>query len=307
MRPELDATQFIQYNYWDSGHKGLLSGEALLYDLKRLEMAYHDSNKRELEMTRHISLRQLDPLALINLRVTGSCTFTMPEWLFDRDCPGHYMRRIKSVALSFPSVVGPYGSVNCALTLQASSVRTSALLSNGVYGRNPTPDDDRFVDYFGSTDVVVTSGARNDSGLFETNLRDERFLPFEGAGAIGTWTLTLRGKARSLILASAATLTSASRPSGPSVTSSAVRDSFSDWYHSYWSWSWSRRPSCQPSLSKSWPPRLPSWSPRPPDWAMACEVSEVDRSRVIAGDVTTENRPTAARNFRRSESASPMS
>jgi hypothetical protein len=27
--------------------------------------------------------------------------------------------------------------------------------------------------------------------MFETNLCDERFLPFEGAGAISTWTLSL--------------------------------------------------------------------------------------------------------------------
>jgi len=27
--------------------------------------------------------------------------------------------------------------------------------------------------------------------MFETNLKDERFLPFEGAGAISTWTLSL--------------------------------------------------------------------------------------------------------------------
>ena len=144
MRPELNDTQFVQFNYWDTGHKGLLSGEGLLYDLKRLEMAYHDSNKRELEMTRHVSLRQLDPLALIDLRVKGSCTFTIPEWLFDRDCPGQYMRRVKSVALSIPSVVGPYASVNCVLTLQSSSVRTSALLANNAYGRNATQDDARF-------------------------------------------------------------------------------------------------------------------------------------------------------------------
>ena len=78
MRPELDATQFIQYNYWDSGHKGLLSGEALYLDIKRMELAYHDSNKRELELTRHVSLRQLDPLALLALKVTGSCTVTVP-------------------------------------------------------------------------------------------------------------------------------------------------------------------------------------------------------------------------------------
>ncbi len=131
MRPELDETQFIQFNYWDTGHQGLLSGEALHLDIKRMEMAYHDNNKRELELTRHVSLRQLDPLALLTLRITGSCTVTVPEWLYDRDCPGHYMRRIKSVGLSMPSVVGPYTSVNCTLSLQSSTMRISPLLANG--------------------------------------------------------------------------------------------------------------------------------------------------------------------------------
>ena len=32
--------------------------------------------------------------------------------------------------------------------------------------------------------------------MFETNLHDERFLPFEGSGAISTWTLTLPGELR---------------------------------------------------------------------------------------------------------------
>ena len=121
MRPELDQTQFIQFNYWDTGHQGLLSGEALHLDIKRMEMAYHDNNKRELELTKHVSLRQLDPLALLSLRITGSCTVTVPEWLYDRDCPGHYMRRIKSISVSVPSVVGPYTSVNCTVTLQGST------------------------------------------------------------------------------------------------------------------------------------------------------------------------------------------
>jgi hypothetical protein len=98
MRPELDAAQFIQFNYWDAGHQGLLSGEALYLDVKRMEMAYHDNNKRELELTRHVSLRQLDPLALLSLRITGSCTVNVPEWLYDLGCPGHYMRRIKNVS-----------------------------------------------------------------------------------------------------------------------------------------------------------------------------------------------------------------
>jgi hypothetical protein len=191
MRPELDETTFIQFNYWNSGYQGLLSGEALHLDLKRMELAYHDNNKRELEITRHISLRQLNPMALLSLRTTGQCTFTVPEWFFDRECPGHYMRRIKTVALSLPSVVGPYTTVNCSLTLQSSSVRVSSLLKNNQYARQGS-DDDRFVDYFGSINSIVTSTATNDSGMFETNLHEERFLPFEGAGAANsTWTLQL--------------------------------------------------------------------------------------------------------------------
>ena len=160
MRPELDATQFIQFNYWDSGHQGLLSGEALYLDIKRMELAYHDNNKRELELTRHISLRQLDPLALLTLRLTGSCPLTVPEWLLDRDCPGHYMRRIKSVSLSIPSVVGSFTSINCTLSLQSSTLRVSPSLNGGVYARDTTQDDTRFVDYFGGAESLSPAGGR---------------------------------------------------------------------------------------------------------------------------------------------------
>jgi hypothetical protein len=38
---------------------------------------------------------------------------------------------------------------------------------------------------------IVTSTAHNDSGLFETNLHDERYLPFEGSGVISEWQLEL--------------------------------------------------------------------------------------------------------------------
>ncbi|MBX9895652.1 MAG: hypothetical protein K2Y09_10810 [Nitrosomonas sp.] len=189
MRPELDAQDFVKFNYWDAGRKGLLSGEALYRDVKRMEMAYHDSNKRELELTKSISLRQLNPVALLELKSIGTTQVTIPEWLFDLDGPGHYMRRIKSVALSIPAVTGPYTSVNCTLSLLQSSVRKSPVAGED-YARQGT-EDDRFVDYIGAVQSIVTSGAQNDSGMFETNLRDERFLPFEGAGAISTWKLDL--------------------------------------------------------------------------------------------------------------------
>jgi hypothetical protein len=86
MRKELADMNFIKFNYWDSGRKGLLSGEALYLDLKRMEMAYHDHNKREYEMTKHVSLQQLNPNALLQLKATGSCEITIPEWLLtDKD------------------------------------------------------------------------------------------------------------------------------------------------------------------------------------------------------------------------------
>jgi hypothetical protein len=189
MRPEVDETDYVRFNYWDGGRKGLLSGEALYLDVKRMELAYHENNKREYELTKHVSLRQLNPVALLALRTTGSCQVTIPEWLFDLDTPGHYMRRIKSVALSIPSVVGPYSSVNCTLSLLRSSLRKSPI-AGGDYARDGS-DDVRFVDYVGASQSIVTSSAQNDSGMFEINLRDERFLPFEGAGVESTWKLEL--------------------------------------------------------------------------------------------------------------------
>ena len=154
-------------------------------------MAYHDNNKRELELTNHVSLRQLNPLALLTLKATGTCQVTIPEWLYDRDCPGHYMRRIKSVALSIPSVVGPYTSVNCTLSLLRRAVCGSPRSRRTVNTTRQGSEDDRFVDYIGAVQSIVTSSGQNDSGMFETNLRDERFLPFEGAGAESTWKLDL--------------------------------------------------------------------------------------------------------------------
>lgn len=185
---------FIQYSYLD-GIEGLFAGEKLLNDVKTMEMAWHDLNQREYEMAKHVSLLHVDPLALVQLRATGSCVFTMPEELFDLDGPGHYFRRIKSVAVTLPCVAGPYTSVNCTLTLQMSTIRTTASLTGG-YARQGS-DDSRFNDYYGTVQSIVTSSAQADSGLFETNLHDERYLPFEAMGVAGSqWQLSLPSDVR---------------------------------------------------------------------------------------------------------------
>lgn len=180
---------YLQFGYL-TGKEGLLAGEKLHLDVKRMEMAYHDLNQREYELTKHVSLLQVDPRALIQLRATGRCTVRLPEELFDMDGPGHYFRRIKTVAVSIPCVAGPFTSVNCTLTLLKSSIRKSPVLRDGLYVREGA-EDDRFSDYFGSMQAIVTSSGQNDSGLFETNLRDERYLPFENSGVVSEWQLTL--------------------------------------------------------------------------------------------------------------------
>ena len=78
----------------------------------------------------------------------------------------------------------------CSMTPYPVFIRKSALLNDDMYVREDA-DDARFDDYFGSTQSIVTSSAQNDSGLFETNLHDERYLPFEYAGAISEWQLAL--------------------------------------------------------------------------------------------------------------------
>jgi hypothetical protein len=187
----LDGQQgtFVQPGYWDSLKHGLLAGEQLHHDLKRMEVSYFEQNTREYELTKHISLVQLDPLALMALRTTDECTFDLPETLYDFDHV-HYLRRIKSVSVTIPCVTGPYAGVSCTLELRSSHIRHSTDLKGGKYARQPG-DDDRFSDDVRTVQSIVTSSGQNDSGLFETNLHDERYLPFEGAGAISTWSLKL--------------------------------------------------------------------------------------------------------------------
>jgi Tc toxin complex TcA C-terminal TcB-binding domain len=190
-----DASRtYLQAGYL-AGKEGLLAGEKLYLDLKRMENAYLDQNRRDYELTKHVSLLELAPLAVMQLRATGRCTVKLPEELFDLDGPGHYFRRIKSVAVSLPCVAGPYTSVNVTLSLLKSTIRTSALLTDGKYA--PIGGEDlRFDSHFGSSETIVTSSAQNDAGLFEPNLKDERYLPFEYAGAISEWQIQLPSAVR---------------------------------------------------------------------------------------------------------------
>jgi hypothetical protein len=187
---------FIQSGYWDSQHKGLTAGESLIFDLRRMEAQYLAGNARELELTKHVSFALTSPLQLVLLRETGQCDFTLDETLFDSDYPGHYFRRLRAVALTIPCVTGPYTGVNATLTQGSAIVRVQAPGSTGyqpwIFAAQPS--DQPVVPSWTAapgTSTIVTSHGQNDAGLFDVNLRDERWLPFEGRGAVSNWNLTL--------------------------------------------------------------------------------------------------------------------
>jgi len=173
--------QYIQFGLWDSARQGLLAGERLSVQLRELEAAYMRSNTREFELTRSISLRLLDPFALMTLRSNKSAQFELPEWLLQMEFPDMnlYAMRVKSVAVSLPCVTGPYTPTNVKLRLVNHKIGWSP----GPLAPTWLPAD--------MINEIITSSAVNDPALFEANLRDERYLPFENAGVVSRWEVSL--------------------------------------------------------------------------------------------------------------------
>ncbi len=193
--------KFIGCGDWDNLHEGMLAGERLQFDLARMEKAYLDHNCREYELTKHISLRLSFPLEFLRLKLTGRCDIEIPEWMFDLDYPGQYMRRIRNVSLTIPCVAGPYNEVHCRLTLLRSGTRIDPLpmvpaarccdCCQSGNGYPVCPHDPRWVTENGALEAIATSSGQNDAGLFEVNFRDERYLPFEYRGAVSRWRVEL--------------------------------------------------------------------------------------------------------------------
>ena len=199
---ELGSSEtFLAFGYWDSRKKGLQAANKLVHDIKRMEVRYLEANTREYEVTKHVSLRRLDPLALTRLKSTGTCDFEVPEALFDLDHPGHYFRRVRSVAVSIPCVAGPYASVSARLTQVSNHYRATTARAAGAATpkeeyEEAAGGDTRFVYNVGAAQSVATSSGQNDAGLFELDFRDERYPPFEGTGAIGAWRLEMPAELR---------------------------------------------------------------------------------------------------------------
>jgi len=90
--------------------------------------------------------------------------------------------------------VGPFTSLNCKLSLTNNGIRISDEVQGGYGDPLTTVGDTRFTKNQVAITSIVTSHGQNDSGIFELNFNDERYLPFEGAGAVSEWQIKLPEK-----------------------------------------------------------------------------------------------------------------
>jgi hypothetical protein len=186
--------QFINFEYWNSTYNGLLSGDQLMLNLSQMERSYYQKNTRKLEIVKTISLLALDPKALLDLKSKGKCQFRFDELLFDDDYPGHYARQVKSVSITIPAVIGPYQDFKATLTQLGSQILIKPDIDGVAYllGQgHKTPDTSVLRSNWRANQKVAISRGIDDDGLFALNFNDERYLPFEGTGAVSSWILEI--------------------------------------------------------------------------------------------------------------------
>ncbi len=179
------SSRFIQAGVWKDSYRGLSAGEALKLSLLKMEAAYLRRNERLLEITKTVSLRQLkakDPASTINqdwdtlkarLLEEGRIDFELTQPMFDSNYPGHTLRRIQRISVSLPVVLGPYEDIHATLTQTYSAVQIGNTLKENLRA---------------SQQIALSDGV-DDDGLFTFSFHDDRYLPFEGTGAISRWTL----------------------------------------------------------------------------------------------------------------------
>ncbi len=176
-------------SYWDGLHSGLLAGEKLLADLHVMEVAYLENDKNEIEITRPISLWELENRVFVgaqsqeslkNLNSNGYCEFIIPEGLFSSDFPDQYFRRIRDVRIEV--VASNYNGhyLNAQLSLTENWLDLKG-------------DEPKIRNRIG-TQTMATSTAHKEAGKFDFRFGSDKFLPFEGAGAVDSkWSLTING------------------------------------------------------------------------------------------------------------------
>ncbi|WP_118985515.1 neuraminidase-like domain-containing protein [Photorhabdus sp. CRCIA-P01] len=192
------AASFIKPGAWQGTHAGLLAGETLMLNLAQMEDAHLRWDQRALEVERTVSLvdvytepnnDRIDLTAKITDLLEKSkgnfgndnngirlhdnkliATVNLASLKIHEDYPAsaNETRRIKQISVTLPALLGPYQDVQAILS----------------YGGSETGLAE-------SCKSLAISHGINDSGQFQLDFNNGKFLPFEGIAINDTGILTL--------------------------------------------------------------------------------------------------------------------
>jgi hypothetical protein len=190
---QIQDPNFIQVDYWqppsDTGStqptstKGLTGSARLLEDITKLDQYAFQTDQRKLQLTKVISLAQLDPFGFQRFVETGVLRFATPINLFDRDFPGHIVRLIKRVRVSVIALIPPIQGIRATLSDAGISRVVIEDPSSGfqttAVRREPQ--------------LIALTSPANSSGLFIdlADMQSGLLFPFEGLGADTVWEFTM--------------------------------------------------------------------------------------------------------------------
>ncbi|WP_228939598.1 Tc toxin subunit A-related protein [Photorhabdus thracensis] len=193
-------TSFIKPGAWQGTHAGLLAGETLMLNLAQMEDAHLRQDQRVLEVERTISLAEIyaklpqDKFTLTqeieklvskgsgsagkgnnklefgaNTKTSLEASISLADLQICKDYPEDSgvgnVRRIKQISVTLPALLGPYQDVQAVLSCKEAG------LAKGC-------------------EALAVSHGMNDSGQFQLDFNDGKFLPFEGID-VDQGTLTL--------------------------------------------------------------------------------------------------------------------
>ncbi|WP_036770904.1 neuraminidase-like domain-containing protein [Photorhabdus australis] len=193
------STHFIKPGAWQGTHAGLLAGETLMLNLAQMEDAHLKQDQRVLEIERTVSLAELYKnkgqfslagkiAELVNKRSdhagSGNNTLKFDARInslqalisladlkirddYPKDSGVGNVRRIKQLSVTLPALLGPYQDVQAILSYSGEAAGLAE-----------------------SCKSLAVSHGMNDSGQFQLDFNDGKFLPFEGI-SIDKGTLTL--------------------------------------------------------------------------------------------------------------------
>lgn len=209
---------FINTSAWSDSYKGMLTGESLLINLQQMENAYLLENERRLTMSKTFSLStiicasataegQNDKdawnTAMKALIAGKPLVFAFKDADFDSSFPGQYLRQLKYVTVSFALSAGSNAREISALLTQTGNTTLIAPDKAGIdylNGKSTTVPASIKRNLRAQQQIALSSTLKEDGlgygrgeRVFELMFHDERYLPFEGTGAISQWELTIPG------------------------------------------------------------------------------------------------------------------